>query len=133
MARTFLKNTIMEWDGHKITDHNRGDFSIDIDRIETSKRMANGTMRKYVIADKRTFSTGWKDLPHSQNFTVDGFWGGQEMEDWYNNHVGAFVLTVTYGDGTQDEFTVMMTDFSKDITKRGKFDFWDVSVKLEEV
>lgn len=129
----FEKNAIMEWNGNKITDHNRSELDVSVERIETTKRMANGIMRKYVVADKRSFSVSWDELPFSKDFTVDGFWGGREIEDFYNNNVGPFTLKITNGDGKTESFTVMMTDFSKRISKRGAFDMWNVGVELEEV
>lgn len=129
----FEKNAIMEWNGNKITDHNRSELAVSIERIETSKRMANGTMRKYVVADKRNFSVSWDELPFSKDFTVDGFWGGREIEDFYNKNAGSFTLKITNGDGKIENFSVMMTDFSKTISKRGEFDMWNVDVELEEV
>jgi hypothetical protein len=129
----FAKGAIMQWAGNKVTDHNRDDLSIDFNRIETAKRMANGTMRKYVIADKRTYSTAWNDLPHSAAFTVDGFWGGSEMLAFYKANAGLFVLKLTAGDGTTESVNVMFTKFSYDVTKRGVYDFWHVSVEMEEV
>lgn len=130
---TFAKGAIMQWNGNKITDHNRGELSVDVERIETSKRMANGTLRKYIVADKRTFSVSWDELPHKKDYTVDGYWGGREIEDFYNNNAGPFTLKVTNGDGVVETFTVMFTDFDKEIAKRGVFDFWSVSVEMEEV
>jgi len=129
----FSKNALMEWNGKKVTDHNRSELEVDIDRIETAKRMANGTMRKYVVADKYKFSVSWDDLPHMKDWTVDGFWGGKEIEEFYKQNPGSFSLRITNGDGTQDVFQVMMTDFSKSIKKRGVYDFWDIGVEMEEV
>jgi hypothetical protein len=129
----FAKGAIMQWDDNKITDHNREDLAIDYTRIETSKRMANGTMRKYVIADKRTISTAWNDLPHSLDFTVDGFWGGSEMLNFYIDHAGAFNMKLTAGDNSTEVISMMFTKFSYTITKRGVYDFWHVSMEAEEV
>src|SRR4051794_21502103 len=95
----FPKDAIMQWDGNRVTDHNRADISISIERIEKSARMANGTMRKYVVADKRTFSTSWSNLPHIASYAVDGFWAGREMESFYNTKTGPFQLRITNGDG----------------------------------
>lgn len=131
--RVFLKPSLMTWDGNKITDHNRSELGISVERIEERHRMANGTMRRYVIADKRSFSVSWKELPQSKAFTVDGFWGKNEMEDWWDTKPGSFLLRVNYGDGTFENFNVMMTKFEADIAKRGAYDFWNVSVELEEV
>lgn len=133
VPQKFVLPSIMTWDNNKITDHNRGPMQITVDRIEESTRMANGTMRKYIIADKRTFSTDWSDLPQTAAHTVDGFWGKNEIENWYNTKTGAFQLKLTYGDGTVGTYTVMMTKFGADISKRGAFDLWKVSVTLEEV
>lgn len=133
MVRTFLKPSLMTWGGNKITDHNRSELAIKNDRIEEKTRMANGTMRKYIVADKRTFSCSWADLPQSALFTVDGFWGKNEMQTWYNTKPGAFDLKVFYGDGTNETVSVMMSSFAATLSKRGAFDFWNVDVELEEV
>lgn len=131
--RVFAKPSLMEWDGNKISDHNRGELSVEVERIQEPTRMANGTLRKYIIADKRTFSVSWDGLPHDAGFTVDGFWGKNEIEEWYNTVPGQFVLTLHYGDGTSETVNVMMSEYSADLGKRGAYDFWNVSVRLEEV
>lgn len=133
MAEKFDINALMEWNNQKVTDHNRQPLSVTVERIETSKRMANGTMRKYVIADKRSFSTSWTDVPDKAEHTVDGFWGGNEMETFYDNNAGEFNLKLTYGDKTQETFRVVFTSFRKTLSKRGIYDFWEVSVDMEEV
>lgn len=129
----FPKDCLIEWNRNKISDHNRSELSVDVERIENSRRMANGTLRKYVVADKRRFSVSWSDLPHSRSWTVDGFWGGQEIENFYNSNAGEFTLRVTHGDGRLESWQVVFTDFGKEITKRGEFDFWQVNVTMEEV
>lgn len=129
----FPKNALMEWNGNKVTDHNRSELSVDVERIETTKRMANGTLRKYVVADKRKFSVSWEDLPHSKDWTVDGFWGGKEIESFHGANAGQFVLRVTNGDGTVETFNVTFTGFSKNLSKRGLYDLWQVDVQMEEI
>lgn len=123
----------MAWGGNKITDHNRSALNIAVNRIEESTRMANGTMRKYIIADKRTFSVSWDNVPQSAARTVDGFWGKNEIENWYNTVPGSFVLSLYYGDGTHEDINVMMTKYAANVSKRGVFDFWHVELELEEV
>lgn len=127
------KGSIMKWAGNAITEHNRSELNISPKRIETSKRMANGTLRKYVIADKREFSVSWDMIPDTTAATVDKKWGGNAIETFYNTTPGAFVLTVTDGAGVATDYTVVFTDFSKVINKRGKYDAWDIDVTLEEV
>lgn len=127
------KPRLMRWNGNAITDHNRQPLGIDVDRIEKKQRMANGTLRKYIVADKRTFSTSWNMLPKLTSQTVDGFWGADDIEAFYNTVSGSFTLELTDADGEVVEYTVMFSDFSKSITKRGSVDFWEVSVSMEEV
>ena len=132
-AMTFVRPRLMRWNNNAITDHNREALGISVERIEKKQRMANGTMRKYVVADKRTFSTSWEMLPKKTADTVDGFWGGEAMETFYNANAGSFTLEVTDGDGTVNTYSVMFSEFSKEITKRGSKDFWQISVSMEEV
>jgi|ERR1044072_1951053 hypothetical protein len=127
------KGSIMKWAGNAITEHNRSELSISPKRIETSNRMANGMLRKYVIADKREFSVSWDMIPDVTAATVDKKWGGSAIEAFYNTTPGAFILTVTDGAGVATDYTVVFTDFSKVINKRGKYDAWDIDVTLEEV
>jgi len=84
----------MLWNNVSITEHNRQSLSVSVDRIENMKRMANGTMRKYVIADKRKWSTSWDSLPDVTSATVDGKEGGLYIENFYNTTPGAFTLKI---------------------------------------
>lgn len=152
-------NPVMEWlDGAtwvKITDHGRSPLSISIERIENKQRMADGTLRRYAVGKKRTFSTSWDNLPDKNvSFLANGDHAGQWMEEFHNRMDGSFkmrlragsdetttlatALTRTGGDpllaDNSREFTVMITDFSKEVTKRGKgFDLWTLDITLEEV
>lgn len=53
-----------------LSDHNRKDLEIDNERIETRKRMVNGTMRSYHVADKQKISWSWDMLP-SRGFSSE--------------------------------------------------------------
>ncbi|WMI33435.1 minor tail protein [Streptomyces phage Kenrey] len=133
MILTLPRPRLMRWNGNAITDHNRQPLNIDVERLEKKQRMANGTLRKYIVADKRSFSTSWQMLPKLSNQTADGFWGADAIEQFYNTVSGSFNLELTDGDGEVYDFTVMFSDFSKTISKRGSVDFWEVSVSMEEV
>ncbi|QZE11636.1 minor tail protein [Streptomyces phage Karp] len=133
MIITMPRPRLMRWNGNAITDHNRAQLSIDVERLEKKQRMANGTLRKYIVADKRNFSTSWSMLPKLSTQTVDGFWGAEAIEQFYNTVTGSFSLELTDGDGEVYDYTVMFADFSKSVTKRGSVDFWEISVSLEEV
>lgn len=127
------KGSIMKWNGNSVTEHGRAELDVKVNRIENSKRMANGTMRKFVIADKREWSTSWSMVPDSDTATVDGKWGGNSIETFYNDTPGPFTLTITDGAGVATTYTVLITDFSKVINKRGTYDAWDISITIEEV
>ena len=86
----------------------------------------------------------------TQEFTSDGGAGGVEILDWYQNHKGPFWMYLAYdkysnfGDddaafGHLAQYNqivqVYFADFNYSIVKRGgnNFDFWNISVTLEEV
>jgi len=65
---------------YKLTDHNREPIEINPELIENQSRMANGKMRKYVIAKKNTISTSWSFLPSNDSSTTTAtlFSGGAQ-------------------------------------------------------
>lgn len=149
-------NAIMSWAGNKITDHGRAPLSMDTERIGTDKRMADGTLRRQHIGVKRSWSVSWDNLPSTNSVTTafktaDGGWGGEDIEEFYYATPGKFRMVLRRGSalGTttpnpaesalpyvDDDFyicNVMLTDFTKEVRKRGTVDIWSVSVTLEEV
>jgi len=99
-----------------LSDHNRGEISINTERIEERKRTINGRMRSYHIADKLNFSWSWNNLPSraysdfanfnqsgisafkgsQDEYTADGGAGGVAILDWYENHKGSFWMFLSY-------------------------------------
>lgn len=73
---------------YKLTDHNREPIQIDVEIIESSSRMANGAMRKYIVAKKHKVSTSWTFLPTKTTETADGNFGAAWMESFYNANAG---------------------------------------------
>lgn len=137
-ALTFAKPQLVQAKGpddiwHKFTDHNRGQLSIDTERIEKGTRMANGTMRKYVVADKITLSMTWDNVPHSDDFTVDGFMGALDMEQFWTDNQSAITVELTLGDGAIKTYTMMFTRFDMELKKRGTYDLYSVSLTMEQV
>jgi hypothetical protein len=45
---------------YKLTDHNRDPFKIAYEVIDKTSRMADGTMRRYVVARKHKITSSWK-------------------------------------------------------------------------
>jgi hypothetical protein len=97
-----------------LSDHNRSDISFNTNRLENRKRMVNGHMRSYHIADKMNISFSYNLLPSrsfsgSQSFTAsgqyvnnlveytaDGGAGGAELLEWYENNPGSFYMFLSY-------------------------------------
>ncbi len=132
----------------RLTEHNRSPLSINIERIESSQRMANGTLRKYFIADKINLSVSWEMIPSFRNETVDGAWGAEDIKNFYESSAGRGAFRVKINptvfstslveesDGAlSDDYTYTMAftscDFS--VVKRGLQPFWSVSISLEQV
>jgi len=98
-----------------ITDHNRKDFDINYERIEKSDRMADGTLRRFITANKKKISTSWTDLPAAGgvNFTADGNLGGAFLKSFYEENVYQPVwIKMTYAEeawrfaNTTDTFSI---------------------------
>lgn len=122
------------------SEHNRAAVSIDVERIKTSNRMANGRLREYIVGDKRTWSTSWELLPAPSDATVDGRAGATDIERFYNTINGSFILSIVSGPaGAAKDITlvkhyeVVFSDFSSTLDKRGKYDMCGVSVTMEQV
>lgn len=143
-----------------LSDHNRKELPIQGGRIENRKRMINGTMRSYFIADKDVIKLDWDMLP-SRAFdenpefntntgkpaspyvmhTADGGAGGWDIQNWYNTHQGPFYMLMSYDIGTAYDSVLKYTrvvhvyfsSFQSVVVKRGITDFWNISLELEEV
>jgi hypothetical protein len=144
---------------YSLTDHNRTPITFDFEVIEKASRMADGTMRKYVVARKMKVNTAWQELPSgtfapingtSQGYTmtVDGFKGGAWIKDFYENNMFKPVLVkITHSQDTasansasafypsptasgSETITAFISNFSYEVTKR--FEYTDlVNVKIE--
>lgn len=128
----------------KVSEHNRSSASLEIERIEKTQRMSNGSLRKIWIADKKLFSANWSMLPTYNTMTVDGGMGASEIQSFYlNKGKGAFKVKISYnGVSARDEIISMVfTSCSFTVIKRNvksssasvPQEFWDVSLSLEEV
>lgn len=73
---------------YKLTDHNRQPIQIDIELIENQSRMADGSLRKYIVAKKHKVSTSWNFLPTKTAETADGNYGAAWIESFYNANAG---------------------------------------------
>lgn|SRR5574338_328225 len=137
-----LTNTIMYWNNGstfvQVSDHNRGALSTDYERIERKQRMVDGTLRRYTVAKKRTWSCSWEMLPSTNSgsgmHTADGGMAGEDIEAFHDTFDGAFQMQLRKGNGIITTVNVMISDYSREVVKRGpNTDFWNVSITLEEV
>lgn len=95
-----------------------------------------------------TGASPYKNISN-QEFTSDGGAGGVEILNWYENHKGSFWMFLAYDKynnfgndsaayGHLAQYNQIMevyfADFNYTVVKRGgsNFDFWNISVTLEE-
>lgn len=132
---TFARPSDPEYGARKLSDHNRSPINLSFEKIENKERMANGTLRKFVVATKRQLKASWEDLPRQDAHTADGFWGANSIKSFYNsNGDSPFWVTINYGDATNEFFQAMFSDFSIRLSKRSLVtDLYNVDFGLEEV
>lgn len=128
-----IRPQLITFGGNPVTDHNRSPLDIGIEALVDDRRMADGSLRRYHVARKRTFSLSWEMLPTEDSETADGYWGGNSIENFYNLNTGSFTMGVTKKDDTVTNYTVVFKDYSRDVVKRWDIHFWDISISLEEV
>ena len=124
-----------------LSDHSRSELSIDYDVIEKSQRMANGTLRKYVVAKKKSFSCSWDSLPTVTSFVVDGYADAKKMKQYYELYSAQpLVMTLYYGRNEATDlsyaetYNVFWESFSFEIVKRYQnFDYWNVDAEFVEI
>jgi len=128
----------------KLSEHNRSPVSVDVNRIEKTQRMANGTLRKLWIADKSQLDASWNMLPTNSTMTIDAGMGAADIKSFYlNKGKGTFKVKISYnGVSARDEImTMSFTSCTFSVIKRNvknsvsdaPQEFWDVSIGLEEV
>ena len=127
---------------NKVTEHNRSDLGVSIERIEKVTRTSNGTLRKNYITDKRRFTVSWTMLPSYRTLTVDGAWGAEDLRTFYLSNGGkeSFNIRINLAKAGTDqtssgyeEYTVVFGGCNFSVVKRGLQPHWTVSIELEEV
>jgi hypothetical protein len=138
---------------YKLTDHNREPIDIATELIETQSRMANGTMRKYVVAQKNNISCSWKYVPSKQSECVDGFYSAAWLESFYKSNAGLPIYLKVVSSGLNADsgfgavpsgtfvtaqnrsktYNVFMNSFTKTIINRTSLsDYVDMSIEFVE-
>jgi hypothetical protein len=122
------------------------------DKLQLSTSWEMLPSRAYYAPAEFNTTTGLSpyNKDKSLEYTTDGGAGGVEILDWYENHRGPFWVFLSYDkysnfgkdSDAYDHLSqynqlieMYITDFSYSIQKRGgsNFDFWNISVTLEEV
>lgn len=124
-----------------LTDDSRSPLSVGYEVIENSQRMANGTMRKYIIAKKKIFSCSWSMLPTSSTILVDNNADANKLKKFYELYCHSPISMTLYhkknNDSTaayQESYNVYWTSFNYEVMKRLKYlDYWNVSVEFTEI
>lgn len=133
MVVTMAKPTLVRLAGVELSDHNRSALAIAPERIEKKIRTANGSLRKYHVADKLTFSMSWEMLPLLSSQTVDGKGGAVTIRNIYVTNKGPMSFDIRNHNGTTSTFTVMFVSCNWTIVKRWDVEYRDVDISLEEV
>lgn len=133
-----------------LSDDNRSDLSVNVERIESKKRMINGRMRSYHVADKKSFDVSWNEFPSASaavSEQVTGIAGGKDILKWHEEHAGPFWMTLVYDTPSPDGgasstnnryrlewYNVFFDSFDYNVTRRGlTYDHWNISMSLVEV
>lgn len=140
---------------YRLTDHNRQPIQVDVELIENESRMANGSLRKYIVAKKHKVSTSWTFLPTKTTETADGNYGAAWIESFYKANAAIPIhLKVIESKISTDpslanvpnefnfktsllgstEYDVFITSFSKTISKRSSLsDYVDMNIEFTEI
>ena len=129
LGKTALNTTTtdpaqMVW--YRLTDHNRDPISINTEIIESAQRMANGKLRKYVIAQKNKISVSWKYVPalsfkidpttrlpltgDANKLTVDGNLSSAWIESFYQTNSGLPIYLRIFSAGTDSNIATSVID-----------------------
>lgn len=117
-----------------LSDWARGELDFSYININTSKRTADGTLRRHHVAHKREISISWDGVP-SKDHTLPGssntLLGVSSMRLMHLNNPGVIMLTTninhttnglaipTYTREANADISVMIKEFSWTVKKRG--------------
>lgn len=120
-----------------------------IENLDGKPRVRTQDQYELIDTDNDPYTPSDSVLFRNQQYTTDGGAGGVNLLDWYENHTGSFWVYLAYDkfNNFTDENSmsklgrynqvveVFFSDFTYSVVKRGgsNYDFWDVSVTLEEV
>lgn len=138
-----------------LSDHSRSQLSVNYEVIEKSNRMADGTMRRYIVSKKRKFSCQWSMLPTIRGQVADGNADARDMKEFYDKYcyselqMSLFYMqnatergkptsnynrTLDANHYIETPINVFWSGFNFDVAKRLRnFDYWNVSAEFTEI
>jgi hypothetical protein len=144
---------------YNLTDDNRQPIKITFEVIEKTNRMADGQLRRYVIARKHKLSTSWQMVASKTALTSDLGKAGAWMQSFYEANVFTPVLVKltssqinpvtelvagqvpdedTYYKSAKevvaDRYTTYITNFDYEVVKRNReYDLVNINIEFTEV
>jgi len=124
-----------------LSDHYRSPLQTSFEMIESQQRMADGTMRKYIVANKKRLSCSWEMLPTITTMVVDGNASALAMKRFYEiNYPYDMTMKLYYKkNGSTDlsyieTINVFWQFMSFDVIKRyNDFDYWNIDTEFVEI
>lgn len=126
-----------------LSDHSRSPLSVKYDMIEKSQRMADGTLRKYIISKKKVYTCEWTMLPTIRSQVADGKADARDLKDFYElNCYKPIDMTMYFSRnfaerndvGYTQSVGVFWSSFTFNVVKRYKnFDYWDITAEFTEI
>ena len=126
-----------------LSDHSRSPLSINYDVLSKSERMADGTLKRYVVARKKIIQCDWSMLPTIRSHVADGNADARDLKEFYESNLfKTMSMTLSYnrnhtersGAAYQETLSAYWTAFSFDVVKRYKnFDYWNITAEFTEI
>lgn len=124
---------LLSLNGQKLTDAGR-DLSQPIEIRAVTNELASGTLRRYLKAQKRSFSINWQWLPGLAGHTHDG---GLARDGIYAAiSTGTSLLLTSEGVSSTETYVVLVDSYEEQLLRRDYVlgdTFWNVSLGLKEV
>jgi hypothetical protein len=126
-----------------LSDHSRSPLSVSYDVLSKSDRMADGTLKRYVVARKKIIQCQWSMLPTIRSQVADGNADARDMKEFYESNLyRPMSMTLYYNRNTAERsgaayaetLSVYWNNFTFDVVKRYKnFDYWNVTAEFLEI
>ncbi len=111
-----MLSNLISLGGVEFTDDGRT-FGTQRDERSVSVELASGKIKKYIKAEKTTFTVGWEYLPASSAYTSDNKGARNELRPiCYTGATTTLVARNTMGGSTT--YTVFVEDYSEQIVRR---------------